>query len=300
MPFLRRLQGFLADPPPEYAFEVSSEGISWCKLSDPAALAFAPLEPGVLAVTPLRDNVLRPDEFARTIARLAPPGGARKPRRCTLILPDYCARIAVLDFDTLPSDTREILSLVRFRIKKSLPFDADSAVVSVSPQPRHGESRKLDVVVAAVALEVAARYEAPFRQALYQPGYVTVSSLAALSLAASAPPHSPVVAAKLSGRVLALSILYQGSLRFYRSLELASDDPNEVLDVLFPTFAYVEDELGAAPRTLLSCGARFDAQTASALEAGLNLRIELARSRFGPVNQYNAGLLGYLESPETR
>ena len=38
-------------------------------------------------------------------------------------------------------------------------------------------------------------------------------------------------------------------------------DPQEILDVLSPTFAYVEDELGSAPQTLLSCGARLDAAT---------------------------------------
>jgi type IV pilus assembly protein PilM len=298
MSLFHRLQRLFTDPPPEYAFEISAEGIAWARTSDPSAVAFAPLEPGVLAVTPLRDNVLRPDDFARAINRLSPPNGNRKARRCALILPDYCARIAVLDFDTLPSDPREQLSLVRFRIKKSLPFDADSAVVSYSPQPRHGESRKLDIVVAAVALEVAARYEAPFRQALYHPGLVTVSSLAALPLAASAPAHSPAVVVKLSGRALALAVLYQGSLRFYRGLELSSDDPQEILDVLFPTFAYVEDELGAAPRTLLACGARLDPETAATIESGLNVRIEPTRSRLGAVNALNAGLFGYLESAE--
>ena len=58
-----------------------------------------------------------------------------------LILPDYCARVAVLDFDTFPSDPAEQLALVRFRIKKSVPFDVDSAIVSYVEQPRPGNSQ---------------------------------------------------------------------------------------------------------------------------------------------------------------
>jgi hypothetical protein len=36
-----------------------------------------------------------------------------------LILPDYCTRVAVLDFDNFPTDAKEQLSLMRFRMKKA-------------------------------------------------------------------------------------------------------------------------------------------------------------------------------------
>ena len=40
----------------------------------------------------------------------------KKRREAALILPDYCARVAVLDFDSFPADPKEQLSLVRFRL----------------------------------------------------------------------------------------------------------------------------------------------------------------------------------------
>ena len=57
-----------------------------------------------------------------------------------MILPDYAARVSVLDFDSFPSTPEEQLSLVRFRVKKTIPFDIDSAAVSyyVQPAPRQG------------------------------------------------------------------------------------------------------------------------------------------------------------------
>src|SRR5207244_3377183 len=80
------------------------------------------------------------------VRRLAPTNGKR--REAALILPDYCARVAVLDFDSFPADPKEQLSLVRFRLKKSVPFDVDSAAVGYWAQPAAGGKQD---VVAAVA-----------------------------------------------------------------------------------------------------------------------------------------------------
>ena len=75
----------------------------------------------------------------------------------------------MLDFDSFPKDPAEQNTLVRFRVKKSVPFDVDSAAVAYHVQPRPG-SKTLDVVVVVTALEIIARYEAPFRAAGLQPG----------------------------------------------------------------------------------------------------------------------------------
>ena len=74
----------------------------------------------------------------------------------------------MLDFDEFPSDRKEQLSLVRFRVRKSIPFDVESAAVSYWPQPAGG--KKQDVVVVIAPLEIVSRYEAPFRAAGLAPG----------------------------------------------------------------------------------------------------------------------------------
>ncbi len=50
------------------------------------------------------------------------------------IVPDAAVRVVLLEFDTLPSDSEEAASVVRFRMKKSLPFDVDKARVSYHSQ----------------------------------------------------------------------------------------------------------------------------------------------------------------------
>jgi type IV pilus assembly protein PilM len=272
------------DPPPAYAFEVSEAGIASADVAKAPLTEFHPLTPGTVSVSPLRDNILMPDELAAAVRRLAPVNGARKRRDIALILPDYCARVAVLDFDSFPADAKEQISLVRFRMKKSVPFDVESAAVGYWTQTSGG---KVDVVAAVAPVEIIARYEAPFRAAGMNPGFVTTSSLAVLQLVDG---RKVTVIAKLSGNVLTLMVVNGGVLKLIRCLELG-----EVAADLYPTVAYVEDQLGVKAEGLLLCG--FGAGTDEyqrQFHKDLGIPVEPLRSPMGVPGETNAGLLGFL------
>ncbi len=121
----------------------------------------------------------------------------------------------------------------------------------------------MDVAVAVAPLEIVARYEAPFRLAGFHTGWVTTSSLAALELV---PPDGLKVLAKRTGRVLSLAVLDGIGLKLVRSIELAGFTAEEIVGHVFPTCAYVEDQLSARPDTLLLCG--FGAATGELLGPG--------------------------------
>ncbi len=213
------LKHLLSDPQPDFAFEVSDAGLAWVRPGTAAVPAFVPLPEGVLSVSPLRDNVLKADVFAAAVERTVGASSGRKRRRVVLVLPDYCARVAVLDFDAFPSDPAEQLSLVRFRMKKSVPFDVEDSAISYYAQP--GSDKRVSVVVVVAALEILARYEAPFRAAGLHAGLVTTSSLAALEMDKE-PGISMMV--KLTGRVLSVSVLKDKSLRLLRTVELSGSE----------------------------------------------------------------------------
>ena len=78
---------------------------------------------------------------------------------------------------------------MRFRLKRSVPFDVESAALSYYAQRERATARRVDVVVAMAPLEIVARYETPFRPAGLHPGLVTTSALAALELVAGAGPE---------------------------------------------------------------------------------------------------------------
>lgn len=302
MNLLTRIMRFAADPPPEFVFEITPSGITWAATSDPTVIRFEPLAPGVVEVSPLRTNVNDPMAFAKAVDRLAPENGAKrgKPRRAALLLPDYAARISVLDFDTFPSAPEEQVALARFRAKKAVPFDIDSAVVACHAQPRPG-AKHVDVTAVVLNMDVAGHYEAPFNAAGFHCGFVGVSALSALSLEASASVDNPdpVMVAKRSDGALAVALIEKGSLRMFRCVELQEINAEEIADILIPTLAYAEDHLSSRPAALLLCGFSADGGTEVerwSHEAGLP--VGRLRSRYAAVTGLNAGLLGYIESLE--
>jgi type IV pilus assembly protein PilM len=289
---LDKLKSLLQDPPPAMAFEISEAGIASARIGSRAELEFYPLKAGTLSVSPLRENVTDPDEFTMAVRAVGNSQVSRKRKDIALILPDYSTRMAVLDFDSFPSDPKEQASLVRFRMKRSVPFDVESAAVAYFPQ--HGPGKKVDVVVTVAPLEIVSRYEAPFRSAGMNPGLVTTSALAALELA---PEGGLSVFAKLTGRTLSVLVRQGALLKLMRCIEVASADLEEIAGVLGPTFVYIEDNLGGRAERLILCG--FGAQTDEArrrFHEELGVEVEALRSPLGTPGENNAGLLGYLRS----
>ena len=285
------LKSILIDPPPGMAFEVSEAGIAAARIGHHTELDFRPLEPGVLAISPLKENVLDEAAFKAAVKALATAHASRKGKDATLILPDFSTRTTVLDFDTFPTDAEEQLGLIRFRLKRSVPFDVESAAVSYIAQPG---PKRFDVVVVMTPREIISRFEAPFRAAGLNPGLVTTSSLAALELA---PEGGLTMIAKLTGKSITLLVRDKATLKLVRCLDLPSNELEDITAVLVPTFVYMEDNLGGRADKLLLCG--FGARTDEAkrqFEQELTVEVDELRSPLGVPGEHNAGLLGYLRS----
>lgn len=296
MPLPSVLSNLLQEPPPTHAFELSEAGMAFASVSQPALTRFEAFETGVLLASPAHENIQQPQAVLESIQKLAPANGHRK-RRAAVILPDYCARVAVLDFDTFPSDPEEQQALVRFRLKKSVPFEVETAVVSYiqQPQPEGGKAGpKVDVLAAAMASDIVKQYEAPFRLAGFLPGLVTTSSLAALNLLAAG---GITLLVKLSGRVLSVLILQGNTVNLARCIELEGGELEDIESVLHPTIAYVEDELKGRPNQIWLAGFGPNVrEVAARWQSEWGVPVEALRSRFGQPDQGNAGLFGYLES----
>jgi len=286
-----RLKSLLVDPPPGMAFEISEAGIAAARIGHHTELDFRPLEPGVLAISPLKENVVNEAAFAGAIKALATAHAARKGKDAMLILPDFSTRTTVLDFDTFPAAADEQLGLIRFRLKRSVPFDVETAAVSYVAQPG---PKRVDVVVVMAPREIVARFEAPFRAAGLNPGLVTTSSLAALELA---PEGGLTMIAKLTGKSISLLVRDKATLKLVRCLELLSAELEDIIAVLAPTFVYMEDNLGGRAEKLLLCGFGAGTEEAKRLfQQELGVEADELRSPLGVPGEHNAGLLGYLRS----
>jgi type IV pilus assembly protein PilM len=283
MSFLNSITSLVKDPGPSHMFELSEAGVAYAHAGQ---YGFQPLEPGTLVASPSADNLLRPDLLSSVIGRVAPAvNGSKKKRLAAVILPDYAVRVTVIDFDSFPTAPEEQLPLVKFRVKKTIPFDIESAAVSYYVQPVPG-SKRTEVVAVTVAFEVVARYEALFRSAGFQPGEITSSTLAALNLYKG---EGVAILAKLSGSVLTVTVIAGNTIKLFRCVTVEDSSEEEILSILHPTLAYAEDELASPVRKLFMCG------LPEGILDKLKCETEPLRSRFGTPGAYNAGLLGYLE-----
>ena len=294
-----QLKSLIEDPPPAYAFELSEAGVAYAHRGKGApVLSFSAFPAPVLQVSPVKENVYDAETLGAHVASVsaAVNGNGKKRREAALILPDYCTRIAMLDFDSFPKEAVEQMALVRFRMKKTVPFDMDSAAVSF--QPRKGAGKTTEVLVAAAATEIVAKYEAPFRVAGFQTGFVTTSMLAALDLL---PKSGLQVCAKIGGQTMTIAVCDGRQPKLVRCVEMDNFGADEVMGVLYPTFAYAEDELKQRPARMFTCGfERLDPAALDTCTAEMGLAFEALPSRWGPANEYNAGLLGWLQAQEDR
>ena len=279
-----KLKTLLEDPPPEFAFEIDADRIVISRTSPPFAEREARLAPGVVVGSPIKDNVLDPVAFGQALASLVPTAGGRRRRGAALILPAAAVRLAVIEFESFPSKEEERIQLIRFRLRRTLPFDVDSAALSYQVQTGN------KVVVGVAPAEVVAHYEAPFRALGLDPGFVTSSPLAVLDLL---PATGSILAAHLSSGVLTVLAVNNGILSLARTLELAPGADGIVTEIsadLYTTLIYMEDQTGSRPSKVLLAGFGADSDTiASRLESELELSVE-------SLPYDNPGLAGYIAS----
>lgn len=276
-------RSLLREPPPTFAFEISAEGIAMARTAPQSAVQFVAYPSDTVQPSPISVNVRNPVAYAEAVSRLV-PAGVRGRKAAALILPDNSARVSILDFETLPEKEEERDSLVRFRLRKALPFDVEKAAISYVLL---GPSRLLAAVSPA---EVIAEYEAPFRALGLHPGLITLSCLAMVDLV---PPGVSTVIAKLSAGALTVLALEPSGVSLVRSIDLHPETPDvleEIANDLYPTLAYIEDHTGARPQKLLLAGFGEDSATA---ETRLAIELELETEA---LKDMHPGLAGYLES----
>jgi type IV pilus assembly protein PilM len=239
---------------PPVAVELSPQGVLAAASPGPGQLpvyAFEPLPAGAI-VPGIGEQNLRAPEVVANAIRAALGQVSSRTRSVTLVLPDTVVRVFVLDFDALPAKAVEAIPVLRFRLRKMVPFEVEHA--GVSYQVLVENKNECKVLAAVLPGPVLAEYEAAVREAGYEPGAVLPTSLAALGVIDS---PEPVLAANLSAVALTTTITAGGDLLLYRTLDLPEEPGLRLQEVqrgVSVAAAYYEDKLGARPRLLYYAG----------------------------------------------
>jgi type IV pilus assembly protein PilM len=182
-----------------------------------ADLAEGAIAPG-LKVGNIADKTAVTSAVRRALDAVAGTGRERL-RDVTVVVPDSAVRVLFVDFDQLPSKAAEALPVVRFRLKKLLPFDADDAMVSYQVMSSKKDSVKLLAV--AMPKAVLEEYESVVLAAGYLPGAVLPSTLAAL--AALDELTAPVLVVNAGTGAVTTAIVEGETLLLHRSVDMSGD-----------------------------------------------------------------------------
>ena len=239
---------------PPAAIELTPEGVLAAALPgkhEQPVYAFEPLRPGVLMPAIGELNMTSPEAVSLAI-RNALASVSPRTRAVTVVIPDTAVRVFVLDFDTLPARASEAIPVLRFRLRKMVPFDVEHA--GLSYQLLSETKTEARVLVAILPSNILEEYETVVRAAGYEPGAVIPSALAAL---ATVDSSQPMLAACLSKVAITTSITRGNDLLLYRTLDLPDDPEQRLLEVqrsVAVAAAYYEDKVSVLPKELYFAG----------------------------------------------
>ena len=296
------VQRWISDPPPDRLFEITENSLIGASPKNPDKPKGEVLNEKASSASPSTPNLTKPQLYRDALKRSFGTDG--KGTGTALVIPDYAVRMAILDFEEFPASEADRTALLRFRLRKSVPFHIDEAQLSYSVQLE--EPKRIEVLAVAVAHPILHEYEQLFTDVGYRVGLVAPSSIAALPLCRDSGKGLTLLA-KAAGTILTVFLLQQGRVRLVRCLDLAaaaeegeeSTERESVLPILQQTLAYAEDQIGEPVGQLLLCG--FGSETdvvGRNVETEFGIPYAPVRSKFGAASRENAGLLGLLEQYE--
>jgi type IV pilus assembly protein PilM len=259
-------------PSPALACEIGPRGVAAARGArrrvSLEAHAFEALPDGAVTPSPVEPNILDAVAVRGALERVLGRVNGHE-AEAALVVPDQVVRVFLLQFDTFPRRAEEAIPLLRWRLKKSVPFDVEDTVVSYMLQEggpaasgqTGAEGGSVHVLAAVARQRIVRQYEELLEGAGRSAGVVISSTLAALPLV---DDFTPSLLARLAGRTLTTIIVRRGVLAVYRCTEMQAEAdalaPQSLLDEIYPAAAYYHDNWGepVGQARLAGFGSRYE------------------------------------------
>jgi type IV pilus assembly protein PilM len=231
-----------ATPHPNIAVQIAPGQVAAVRFTRTGGIqgvALQDLPPGAVVPSAIETNLLNSAAVKSAVAAVCKSLDAKE-EDAALLLPDPVIRVFVQHFDDFPRSSEEAIPMLRWKLKKSVPFEVDETLLSYMRQASRAEG--VDVVTAIARLRIIREYEALLEACNLRPGIVISSSLAAITILED---QRPTLLARVSGTSLTTAIVRDGSLAGYRCTELPTHageiTPQMLLEEVFPLAAYYQD-----------------------------------------------------------
>ena len=210
--------------------EISNDGLSFALASRGKAWTLEgginlPLPPGTLLLSRREPNVTDPGAFVSSV-REAHQRLSTKERTVSVSLPDATGRVVLLDLEGRFKNREEGMEIIRWKLKKSLPFDISTVHLDyqILSETDHGA---VSLLVSLISRPVVAQYEELLIQAGLEPKYLDFTSFNLYRL------FSPRLEMSDNGAfvtfyrgAMTVLIFYGGVLSFYRTKETVGEAQN--------------------------------------------------------------------------
>jgi type IV pilus assembly protein PilM len=236
------LSRLFAPTRPTVALEIGSSRVTALRLgagSPPVATyAVEALPPGAVTPSLVTPNLV--DEGAVTAAIGRALDAVGRPRHVALVVPDSVAKVSLVRFDQIPTRLQDLEAMLRWQMRKSVPFRVDEAQVTWA------EGRPLDggageFIVAIARSEIVAQYEAAVAAAGAHAGLVDLATFNLANLVLTTDAAEDWLLVHMAADYVTLAIVRSGRLIFYRHRGADGDESLE--DLVHQTAMYYEDRL---------------------------------------------------------
>jgi Tfp pilus assembly PilM family ATPase len=233
---------------PEAAVELAAGHVSGAMLDTRggrtvvAAHALELLPEGALIPALAARNLIDREVVAGALSRVLDQLG--HPRRIGLVVPDPVAKVSLARFEHVPAREADLEQLVRWQVRKSVPFPIEEAQVSYTRALRTQEGQEF--VVAVARRDVIEEYEGLCAELGTHTGVVDLATFNVVNavLAGASRPTGDWLLVNVAPNSGSIAILHDQELVFFRNRGADSDMTLE--DLVHQTAMYYEDRLRGA------------------------------------------------------
>jgi type IV pilus assembly protein PilM len=210
-----------------------------------SAAAVLELPPGTLSLSLTHPNIVDGQRFSQAVHGALERAGILGGARVALVLPDTAARVALVPAVDVPArQATEIDELLRFRLRRSIPFEVREARLAYAT----GGNDAADTIVVATAFSpVVAQYEEACRSLDLEPGLVEIAGLALARAAFPAPASGDGLLVNWDEGYLSLVLARNGWPILLRTLSGAAvASQGDVVREVSSTLIYYRERLGGS------------------------------------------------------
>jgi hypothetical protein len=240
---------------PTFALDLEPGFVAAARLSpskrEVRSVGLGELPAGVLAPSANKPNITDSKALRRTIAEVSEKVG-NAGGKLGLLIPDVAARVALLQFETLPDNRGQAETLVLWKMREYLPYAPEEARLSFQVLTKQLGS--VEVLGVAVRGSVLAEYEAVMEGINGGPALILPASVALLPLLPEEAGGQLLL--HLCPGALTAVVVASNRLRYWRTRPLEGDllhNLDEVAREAARVLATCQDNLGVQVQNVWYC-----------------------------------------------